>query len=91
MQLKGRHLRDVVRSVMTSTGQDNSVELESGTKSTRKTTWTHRTNWNDSLNLSPKKNISNETAVTTSKATPATDRDDIMLMGINVQRDVLVE
>ena len=76
---------------MTSTRQDDSFQLESGIKSTGKASSAHHTKWIDNLDFSSNNNISNESAVTTSKATPASDRDDIMLVGINVQRDVLVE
>ena len=47
--------------------------------------------WVDDIDFTPNGDISNPSAATTSKAAPASDRDDNMLFGINVQRDVRVE
>lgn len=91
MQIKGGHFRAFVRSTMTSTRQDDSFQLESGIRNTGKASSTHHTKWIDNPDFQTNKNISNESAVTTLKDAPASDRDDVMLMGVNVQRDVLVE
>jgi len=73
---------------MMSTRQNDRFELESGTKSAGKE---HHTKWIDNLNFRSTNNISSESAVTTSKDTTVAGGDDVMLVGINVQRDVRVE
>ena len=91
MRLKGAHILATIRSTTTSTRQGDSFQLEAGIENTGKASSAHHTKWVDNVNFAPNNKISNESTVTTSKDTPASDRVDIMLPGINVQRDVRVE
>jgi len=74
-----------------STKQDDGFQLESGTRGTGKARSTHHTKWIDNLDYHSNHNISSESAVTTSMNAPVSERDDVNLVGINVQRDVRVE
>lgn len=91
MQLKGEQFQAFVNSITTSTRPDDSFQLESGIKSTGKASSTPHPKWIDNLDFHSNNNISNKSAITASNDAPASDRDDVMLVGINVQRDVLVE
>lgn len=90
---KGEHFRTIVRSITVPTRQNSGIQLESGDRRTQKVNSSHHAKWTDnSLDLSSSShNLSRGTAVTTSVGGPDPEFDDMLLMGVNVQRDVHVE
>ena len=69
----------MVRSVTVPTQQGNAIELESGDRRTQQVTPSHHTRWIDNIDLSSSQDLSRGTV-----AEP--ERDDILLMGVKLQR-----
>ena len=87
----GEHFRTIGRS-FTPTQQNTGIKLESGNKSTQKVNSSHNARWIDnSLDHSSSQNSSRQTAVATLMREPDAERDDMLLIGVNVHRDVRVE
>ena len=90
--VQARQIKTSVHSMAVSTWTDNQYELESdqGHNSQQVERSQHK-KWVQDLSFDGDGNGSREAANTTTVEAPATDLDDIMLMGINVQRDIHVE
>ena len=81
-----------MRSITSSTQQAGGIELESGYTRTQKAKLPHHTRWIDNNHDIPSsRNISRSVGATTSVRGSDSERDDSLLMGINVQNTLHVE
>ena len=92
LRQKAEHIWILVRSIAVPTQHDHGIQLESGdTRAQKVNSSGHARLIDNSLDLSSNQNLSRGIAVATSFGGPCPERDDILLMGVNVQHDVRVE
>ena len=92
LRQKTGHIWMIVRSFAVPTQHDHGIQLESGDTRAQKVHPSGHVRWIDNrLDLSSNQNQSRNTAIATSVGGSDPERDDILLMGVNVQHDVRVE
>ncbi len=93
LRKKAEHIWIIVRSIAVPTQHDHGIQLESGDTTAQKVKLSGRARWidNNSLDLSSNQNLSRGTTIGTSVGGSNSERDDVLLMGVNVRHDVRVE